>query len=156
MHIRHLTNHYIACIMPNTIWFDNIWVYVVYGDIWFEGLWFEGLILRSPARKRSILHYPPLPSTLTLSNNNISKIFLWINLWITLVIWCIYDTRLHLCIRPWWLYNMLYLWCYGWWHGQQNVWNTGRFRMKPFLIVMLGLFIFLNWMAYLQQIRMAG
>ena len=28
--------------------------------------------------------------------------------------------------------------------------------MKPFLIIMLGLFIFLNYMAYLQQIRMSG
>jgi hypothetical protein len=35
-------------------------------------------------KKRSILHYPPLYSTLTLSKNIISKIYLWINLWITI------------------------------------------------------------------------
>jgi len=28
--------------------------------------------------------------------------------------------------------------------------------MKPFLIIMLGIFLFLNYMAYLQQIRMSG
>lgn len=57
----------------------------VFGDInvWGYGIW--GLTLRTPYDKmyNYTYHYPPFPSILI--SNYFSKIFLWINLWITMV-----------------------------------------------------------------------
>jgi hypothetical protein len=40
--------------------------------------------LRSPLKKCTITHYPPLYSTRRMSTKIISKIYMWINLWITI------------------------------------------------------------------------
>jgi hypothetical protein len=64
------------------------------GDMWFDGLKvlrFEGLMGKKAAKKdydrlKKPLN-PPFPSTFLHSNpsqKNISNIYLWINLWITI------------------------------------------------------------------------
>jgi len=61
------------------IWYKGLSDMMVW-DIGFDRPYYDPLV-----KKRSILHYPPLHSTLTLSKNTISKIYLWINLWITVL-----------------------------------------------------------------------
>jgi len=64
-------------------WFDNM-IHMWYkGDIRFGDMGFGPSKITMASYKCSILHYPPHHSTIRMSKYIISKINLWINLWIT-------------------------------------------------------------------------